>query len=76
MARLGRRAEDERPSSTAARRKMSFSPTPRGKARSTFSQTGREFRKDTTFSSRKGNLKLIKKNIITIIIATTTKKVC
>lgn len=57
MARLGRRAEAVRPSSTAARRKSSFSPIPRGKVKFAFSQIGREFRKETTFSSRKGNLK-------------------
>ena len=57
MARFGRRAEAVRPSSTAARRKISFSPIPQGKVKFAFSQTGREFRKETTFSSRKGNLK-------------------
>ena len=57
MARFGRRAEAVRPSSTAARRKISFSPIPRGKVKFAFSQTGREFRKETTFSSKKGNLK-------------------
>lgn len=57
IARFGRRAEVVRPSSIAARRKISFSPIPRGKVKFAFSQTGREFRKETTFSSRKGNLK-------------------
>lgn len=57
MARFGRRAEDVRPSSIAARRKISFSPIPRGKVKLAFSQIGREFRKETTFSSKKGNLK-------------------
>ncbi|PWA26210.1 hypothetical protein CCH79_00013797 [Gambusia affinis] len=56
MARLGRTAARPRPSCRAADRRRSFSPTPRGRERSAFSQTGSELRKLTTPSSRYGNL--------------------
>lgn len=49
--------EAVRPSSLAARRRINFSPIPRGKVKSAFSEMGRELRNDTTSSSRKGNLK-------------------
>lgn len=57
IALFGRTEEAVKPSSAAARRNSSFSPTPRGRAKFAFSQTGRELRKETTSSSRKGNLK-------------------
>lgn len=56
MALLGKRAESPNPNSTAANLSNSFSPTPLGRDKSAFSDTGSPLRKLTTSSSKYGNL--------------------
>ena len=56
MACFRRRAGIVRSSSTAARHRNSFLPISPGKVKFALSQTCKEFRKETTFSFRKGDL--------------------
>lgn len=57
IALFGRTEELPSPKRTAAMRKINFSPSPLGNVKSTLSEIGKEFRNETTFSSRNGNLK-------------------
>jgi len=72
MALLGKREESPNPISTAASLNNSFSPTPLGRDKSAFSDTGSPLRKLTTSSSKYGNLSL--KKIYTICIMCNTMK--